>query len=865
MPLVANDAPQAVWLSAQRLRWPQVKAEPGMVFKLVASTSAALRPVVGETLSGADGELVLRPSNVSAPDALNQRYRHVAAGIELQLRPVDRHRLATLLTRQLLLVQVDAQQRVRRFSAVQLPGALDDLYSAAASDNAAAALGVQPTALGARFAMWAPTAQQVALCVYDNGRSAARHMQPMRRDARTGIWRLRLPGQQSGRSYRYLVDVVVPGVGLVRNRVTDPYSVSLNTDSQRSLVADLDDPALKPPGWDRHPQPAPLPSATDMVIYELHLRDFSINDSSVPESQRGKYAAFSQPDSQGMRHLRALAQAGVTDLHLLPVFDIASVPETGCRTPSPTGAPDSESQQATVMAGAASDCFNWGYDPLHYGAPEGSYASDAEDGARRIIEFRQMVMGLHAAGLRVGMDLVYNHTSASGQQAQSVLDRIVPGYYHRLNAQGQVERSTCCDNTATEHGMMARLMMDTVLRWSRDYRIDSFRFDLMAHQPRDAMLELKRRLGPKPFIGEGWNFGEVTDGARFVQASQLSLNGTGIGTFSDRSRDALRGRGGLHHQGYLNGLVYDRHPQAPNETGPQDLLHAADMARVGLAGSIRSYRLRTFDDKETPLERIPYGNQPAGYVLQPQEVVNYVENHDNRTLFDENAGKLPPGASREDRTRAQMLGVAITAFSQGIAYFHAGIDLLRSKSMDTNSFDSGDWFNRLDWSAQDNYFGTGLPPKQDNGAEWPVLRELLADVSIKPQPEQIAWMRYVFRDLLRIRASSQLFRMQTADQIRQRLVFHNTGSTQQPTVLVGQLKGDGLVGANFREIVYLVNVDKQAHQMAIPALAGRSYALHPVLQAPEAADQRVQREARYEPEGGRFSVPARSAVVWVLR
>ena len=184
--------------------------------------------------------------------------------------------------------------------------------------------------------------------------------------------------------------------------------------------------------------------------------------------------------------------------------------------------------------------------PLH--APEGSYASDAGDGATRIREFRAMVQALHGVGLRVGMDVVYNHTTASGQSPRSVLDRIVPGYYQRLDAEGKVERSTCCDNTATEHMMMARLMRDSVALWARHYRIDSFRFDLMGHQPRAAMLDVQRAANAAagrnvPLLGEGWNFGEVADGARFEQAAQSRLDGTAIATFSDRARDALRGGG----------------------------------------------------------------------------------------------------------------------------------------------------------------------------------------------------------------------------------------------------------------------------------------------------------------------------------
>ena len=496
----------------------------------------------------------------------------------------------------------------------------------------------------------------------------------------------------------------------------------------------------------------------------------------MPAAHRGKYLAFADSDSKGMRHLRALAQAGLTDVHLLPVFDIASVPESGCVSPSPAGAPDGEEQQAAVEAVKAGDCFNWGYDPLHFTAPEGSYASDADDPRVRIVEFRAMVQALHRLGLRVGMDVVYNHTSASGQQPKSVLDRVVPGYYHRLNADGEVETSTCCDNTATEHRMMAKLMIDSAVVWARDHRIDSFRFDLMAHQPRAAMEQLQRRVNAATgrhihLIGEGWNFGEVANGARFVQASQLSLNGSGIATFSDRARDAVRGGGAgdngvdqVRRQGYINGQFYD--PNALAQSTEEDLKRSADLVRVGLAGSLRGFTMRTWRDEVLPLERIDYAGQPAGYVSQPGEVVNYVENHDNQTLFDNNALKLPPTTTGPERARVQMLAVAINLFSQGVAYFHAGVDTLRSKSLDRNSFDSGDWFNRLDWSSQTNFFGTGLPPKGDNESSWPQFAPLLADPTLRPAPRDIAWARDAFRDLLVVRASTPLFRLRDAAEVR---------------------------------------------------------------------------------------------------
>jgi pullulanase-type alpha-1,6-glucosidase len=373
-----------------------------------------------------------------------------------------------------------------------------------------------------------------------------------------------------------------------------------------------------------------------------------------------------------------------------------------------------------------------------------------------------MVQALHKAGLRVGMDVVYNHTFIAGQNEKSVLDRVVPGYYHRLNAKGAIERSTCCDNTATENLMMGKLMVDSVALWAKQYKIDSFRFDLMGHQPRAAMEQIQARVGKHiHLIGEGWNFGEVADGARFVQASQLSLNGSGIGTFSDRARDAVRGGGAgdsgaqlITQQGYINGLVYDANEQA-GQRPPADLLHAADMVKVGLAGTIRSYPLTTADGRTIALQDIVYGgNQPAGYASEPGEAVNYVENHDNQTLYDINAFKLPQATTARERAQVQMLGAAINAFSQGVAYFHAGFDILRSKSLDRNSFESGDWFNRLDWSYQDNYYGTGLPPAADNGKDYALIKPLLRNANIKPAPADIAYARDTFRDLLAIRSSS---------------------------------------------------------------------------------------------------------------
>ena len=878
---------RAIWLDARTLRWPLAPdaGTPAQAerFVLYASATASLRLTVGAPVEGASDTLPLSLHADALPAAVAARTRHVGAGITLRVpTTTTRARLARLLSSQLVLVREDAAGRVLDVTGTQQALALDALYADAADRLA---MGAIPGAAGTVFRLWAPTAQAVAVCLYPANalRESSPRIMPLVRDAISGIWSARVAGVSHGTRYAYLVDVVAPGVGLVRNRVTDPYSLALTANSSHSVVADLSHPSLVPRGWRTRRVP-PLAHAVDQVIYELHVRDFSVQDAAVPAPHRGTYLAFTDTAGHGMRHLRALARAGLTDVHLLPVFDIATIPEVGCRTPDvPTDAPNGERQQAAVAAAAAEDCFNWGYDPLHYTVPEGSYATDAGDFGARIREFRRMVAALNTAGLRVGMDVVYNHTSASGQSAQSVLDRIVPGYYHRLDANGSVETSTCCANTATEHRLMAKLMIESAVTWVRDYGISSFRFDLMGHQPREVMVRLQRAVNraagrPVPLIGEGWNFGEVADGRRFVQASQLSLGGSGIATFSDRARDAIRGGGALdegidqvRHQGWVNGLSYapnaERQRIGTPEADRASLVRSADMVRLGLAGSLRTYRLRTADGTERPLGELSYGGQPAGYVEQPAEVVNYVENHDNPTLFDANVLKLPAGTARQDRARVQLLASALVLFSQGIAYVHAGQELLRSKSLDRNSFDSGDWFNRYDPTGARHGFGAGLPPRRDNEKSWTFMRERLADTSIVPPASLVQWTRDAFLDLLRIRASSTLFRLRTAAEVQQRLHFANVGSDQSPTVIGAHLdgrdaRGGVLPGARFRDVVYAVNADTVPRTVRFPSLVAVPLRLHPVHRAADAADTRA-RDSAWMPGEGILRVPARTAVVWV--
>jgi len=875
----------AIWLDARHLRWPQAPAEARVVLLQAGLEPLQLAP--GSPPEGLAQSIELEPRESQASAAVSAAFAWFGDGSEFTLPPsID---VADLLVGDTVLAALDADGAVLIATRVQQAAALDQRFAAAES----VALGAHALAAGARFDLWAPTALGVSLCHYPDDETAASLALPMQRDNVTGVWTLASPNAGLGSYYTYLVDVFVPGQGVVRNRVTDPYALGLGADSLRAMVVDLDHADFKPAGWDEHPRPEAPASNVDMVLYELHVRDFSRDDDTVDPRLSGRYLGFAEPGTRGMRHLRELAEAGLTDVHLLPSYDIASIPERGCVVPLISGRPDSASQQAEIAMIRHEDCYNWGYDPQHYSVPEGSYASDPSDGAVRIREFRQMVMALHALGLRVGLDVVYNHTSHAGQHPRSVLDRIVPGYYHRLNNQGEIERSTCCENTATEHRMMARLMIDSAAVWARDYRIDGFRFDLMGHQPKAAMLQLQvevdaaagRRI---PIIGEGWNFGEVADGARFVQASQLSLPGSGIATFSDRARDALRGGGAgtsgaelRTARGWLN--RWDSHvgdAEAKQAPAPADAAAAAnpptstpqsqipsprstaDLVRVGLAGSVRAFELQTADGGTRRLEQIDYAGQPAGYVTSPEEVVNYVENHDNQTLFDINVLRLPDDTAAEERARVQLLAAAVNLLSQGVPYFHAGIEVLRSKSLDRNSYDSGDHFNRLDYSGADNGFGRGLPPAWDNEADWPLLQPLLAREDIRPSVELVDFTRRAFLDLLRIRAQTPLLRLRSADDIQRRLRFLNAGPDQIDGVIVVQIDGSELEGSTHAAVLYAVNADVREHQVPLPGLRADDWRLHPVQANANAADERPK-AARLDTRRGLLSLPARTAVVFV--
>lgn len=753
---------------------------------------------------------------------------------------------------------------------LQIGGVLDDLFASDAELGVRFANGV-PT-----VRLWAPTATAVRLHLFDGPRGGQARVLPMREDPAMGVWSL--PGAPDWNRHYYLfeVSVFVPAEGrTVTSLVTDPYSLSLARDSERSQIVDLDDPDLKPAGWDALRTPLPQ-EPEDRALYELHVRDFSVADRSVPARHRGKYLAFTERNAAGMRHLRSLAEAGLSDVHLLPTYDCATVPEdsrTQASPPDLAGLPPAgEAQQAAIMKVRDRDAYNWCYDPYHYLAAEGSYATEP-DGIARIVEFRRMVMGLRAAGLGTILDVVFNHTTASGLAPRSVLDRIVPGYYHRLDEAGAVARSTCCANTASERLMMEKLMLDALEVWARDYKVSGFRFDLMGHHSRSNILKARDRLrrltlaadgvdGARLYLyGEGWNFGEVANDARFVQATQTRMAGTGVGTFNDRLRDAVRGGGAMDSgarigeaQGFASGLS-----TAPNASDRdvaadrQALLTLSDHVRAGLAGNLADYAFVTADGTTRRAGELRYGNGPLGYASDPQESVNYVEAHDNETLFDIFAHKLPRDTPAAERVRWQNLAASVVLLAQGVPFLHAGQELLRSKSLDRNSHDSGDWFNLLDFTRATNGWGRGLPPEPDNRANWPAARALLADPRLRVGRAEIDAAAAHVREMLAIRRASPALRLRTAADVIARLRFRNTGPSQVPGVIAMSIDGPDAT-----ELVVMINATRSDQRLALP-VSGR-YALHPVQRR---SRDRTVRRATHDPDG--FRVPALTTAVFVQR
>jgi pullulanase len=865
---------QAYWVARDTIVWPGVGSRTNKYFLHYDPAAGLVLAIQGIT-GGQQIPLTFAPTG--AGPAILAKFPQLAGDATLKLDPADVAKVPEILKGQVALTAWDANGKLLDATTPQIPGVLDDLYTYHGP------LGVTYTGVAPTLRLWAPTARSARLHLFDDSHALISQTVSMTADPASGVWTAAGTADWTGKYYLYEVEVYVPRTGkFEHNLVTDPYSISLSMNSTRSQIVNLDDPSLKPPGWDAV-QKHELAAPEDIVLYELHIRDFSINDQGVPAADRGTYMAFTHSGSDGMRHLADLAKAGLTHVHLLPAFDIASVNEDKSTWQRVDEAalgqlpPDSDQQQAAVNAIKDRDGFNWGYDPYHYDAPDGAYATNP-DGPMRIVEFRSMVQALNTAGLRVVMDVVYNHTNASGQDEKSVLDKVVPGYYHRLDADGNVQTSTCCQDTATEHAMMEKLMIDSLRTWATAYKVDGFRFDLMGHHMLSNMVNARAALdaltpaqsgvdGKQIYMyGEGWDFGEVADNALGKNASQLNIGGAGIGVFNDRLRDAARGGSPFTpptDQGFLTGLFTDPNGSQQGLAADQraQLLKYSDWIRVGLAGNLKDYTLVDAAGIARASADIDYNGKPAGYTLSPQENIVYVSAHDNESLFDAIQWKAAITDSLAERVRMQNLGASLVLLSQGVPFFQAGDELLRSKSLDGNSYNSGDWFNRLDFTYRTDNWGVGLPP---NGTDrWPAMKSLLANPSLKPGPADIQSALSHFKEMLQIRRSSQLFRLRTADEVKQRLKFYNTGPQQVPGLIVMSLEntGAGRLADPFDRVVVVFNATPQTQTFANPDLASAAFVLHPVLQN---SSDPVVKTSTYDAATGTFSVPERTAAIFVM-
>ena len=772
---------------------------------------------------------------------------------------------------QLVLVGYDSEGVTIAATYVQADLILDDLYTKGETDADEATLGVVYENGMVSVSVWAPTAQSVNLKVYNASKEeTATHA--MTEDTATGIWSYQGDASLDRQFYRFELSVYhYENQEIELIETSDPYSVSLSTNGIYSQFVNLNDADLQPEDWQDH-SIATVTNYEDSVIYEGHIRDFSVQDESTSETNRGKFLAFTEHDSVPMQHLKTLTDNGLTHFHMLPANDIATINEDAaeridldstvldlCKKnfnaePCYKGIDDqtlrtvlenydsSTNDAANLMAIIKGyDSFNWGYDPKHFNVPDGIYASNP-DGVARIKEMRAMIKGLHDTGLRVVLDVVYNHTSSAGLWDNSVLDKIVPGYYYsRHIVSGAVRNDTCCSDTALEHKMMDKLMVDSLKLWTTQYQFDGFRFDIMSHGSKAQMLAARdavKAIDPdNHFYGEGW----TRDYDRgFTQANQGNMSGSEIGTFNDNLRDGVR-----------SAALF-------NNGTSDDAFFQQDIIRFGMAGTLADYILKTAGGADTVGQA--FGKKM--YAKDPADIINYISKHDDETLWDQLQFNFDKSLTMNDRVRAQNSAQAIVLLSQGIPFLQMGGDFLRSKSLDRNTYDSGDWYNFVDFTLEDNNWNKGLPVEKEGRSD-DLFRSLAFNPDTKVYGTEMQFASSVFNEFLSIRNESPLFKLTTAQDIIERIGFHNIGKNQTQGLIVMSID-DGAeltdLDANVDAIVVVVNGSDSEQTHTIATAAG--FSLHATLA--NSVDSTVASASFNEGEDeGSFTVPALTTAVFV--
>ena len=579
-----------------------------------------------------------------------------------------------------------------------------------------------------KFRVWAPTASDVKLLLYDRGSEGGAYQTINMSRSEKGTWTHSEDKDLKGKFYTFQIKVNEKWL----DETPGMWVKATGVNGKRAAIIDFAD--TNPVGWENDVRP-PLKNFTDISLYEVHVRDFSVAKNSGMKN-KGKFLAFtehgtknSSGDATGIDHLKEL---GITHVHLLPVFDFASIDETKLEE----------------------NKYNWGYDPVNYNVPEGSYSTNPYNPVTRIKEFKEMVQSLHQSGIRVIMDVVYNHT-AKGKGSN--MDLLAPGYFYRMNADSTWSNASGCGNeTASEHAMMRKFMIESVVYWATEYHIDGFRFDLMGIHDIETMNDIRYaldKIDPSIFMyGEGWTAGNspLPENLRAVKKNAKQL--TNIAVFSDDIRDALRGSW--------------MHSQIPGFVSGVDSLE--ESVKFGIVGATQH---DSIDYSKLIYSKEPYANNPI-------QVINYVSCHDDMCLVDKLKESKPLNATDDELIRFDKLAQTIVFTSQGVPLMYAGEELYRNKKGIHNTYQSPDSINRIDWNSETTN----------------------KDI-----------FNY-YKGLIALRKAHAAFRMPTQDMVQQHLKFINMNT---PNVVAYMLT-DHVNDEVWKDILVLYNGNRKPVSVKIP-------------------------------------------------
>lgn len=592
-------------------------------------------------------------------------------------------------------------------------------------------LGLTYSTEKSRFKLWSPTASSVKLSIYELGDGGLPiDMHEMQKEE-GGTWTFELEGNHLGRFYTFQVKMGETWL----EETPGPYATAVGVNGKRAYILDMD--STDPDGWENDSRPL-LASYSDIVVYEIHIRDMSIHPSSGI-SNKGKFLGLTEtgtvsPEGQmtGVDHLKEL---GITHVHVLPMFDFRSIDESKLEE----------------------NKFNWGYEPLNYNVPEGSYATDPFDPATRIMELKQMIQTLHENGIRVIMDVVYNHTGF-GDAGQYSFSLSVPEYYYRYREDGSLSDASACGNeTASERPMMRKYMLESVKHWIEEYHIDGFRFDLMGIHDVETMNQissLARSIDPTIFVyGEGWKAGDSPLPDEQLALKKSMPNVQHVAAFSDEIRDGLKGSwNDWEAPGFISGNT-----------------ERIEGVKFGIVGGTKHPQI---DYSKVNESDAPWANDP------PQCMV-YVSCHDNHTLYDK-LKVVNPDASEEDILKMHVLANTVVLTSQGVPFLHAGVDFIRTKKGVENSYDSPDSINQIDWSRKKDY------------------RNIFD----------------FYQNLIGLRKNHPAFKMPTTELVAEHLNFFNI---EEDKNLIGYTISGNANGDTWKEIVVIFNGGEEDGKVEVPS------------------------------------------------